>query len=407
MPANMQRPQPRQEEGQYIAFNPSRHGTPAPPAPPAPNFSSPRAYPPREQQHEEYPPQPPANQSLQLPKNDPYNRESVGVILDAYYNNDYNDGYDQQHYQTNGNQDTGYGQNNSSYGHQDSYRDGQEQQSSFSQRAHRSQSQPELRGQVHGPNGYNDHYDGMPVEMPAEPVEIPADAPPLMTANGFPPPPSQDNVPMALRVGSPAPEQQIKSPSPAQLSVSQSAYPPRTHSMQSQTSTSGESLPRYASIDPPPRYATPQPNPNRYSDASSTRYSASDVLPAHPPPIRPGLIQDQGPALPNHPPPVRQYSPDRSSAISQQSTQPSPITQFEYNQILQNARANPGNQKLQLLLAKKMVEAAAVLADEGGRADPKTTKKNRENYIFEAHKIVKKLASSVGDISSYITVGSS
>lgn len=74
---------------------------------------------------------------------------------------------------------------------------------------------------------------------------------------------------------------------------------------------------------------------------------------------------------------------------------PPPITQIEFNQIQQAAKANPGDQKLQLLLAKKMVEAAAVLADEGGRADAKTTKKNRENWIFDAHKIVKKLANSV------------
>jgi TPR repeat protein len=32
-----------------------------------------------------------------------------------------------------------------------------------------------------------------------------------------------------------------------------------------------------------------------------------------------------------------------------------------------------------------------VLADEGGRADAKTTAKNRERYIFEAHKLVQKL----------------
>lgn len=75
--------------------------------------------------------------------------------------------------------------------------------------------------------------------------------------------------------------------------------------------------------------------------------------------------------------------------------QQGPITQFEFNQFQQAARANPGDNKLQLLLAKKMVEAAAVLADEGGRADARTTRKNRENYIFDAHKIVKKLANSV------------
>jgi TPR repeat protein len=44
-----------------------------------------------------------------------------------------------------------------------------------------------------------------------------------------------------------------------------------------------------------------------------------------------------------------------------------------------------------LLLAKKLVEAASVLADEGGTADTRARNKNREKFIMEAHKIVKKL----------------
>lgn len=56
------------------------------------------------------------------------------------------------------------------------------------------------------------------------------------------------------------------------------------------------------------------------------------------------------------------------------------------------AKAAPNDQALQLALAKKYIEAADVLADEGGKADPKTAKKNRENYIFDAHKLIKKLA---------------
>lgn len=54
-------------------------------------------------------------------------------------------------------------------------------------------------------------------------------------------------------------------------------------------------------------------------------------------------------------------------------------------------RSNPSDSKTQLLLAKKLVEAASVLADESGRADPRTTTKNRERFTSEAHKLVKKL----------------
>ena len=45
-------------------------------------------------------------------------------------------------------------------------------------------------------------------------------------------------------------------------------------------------------------------------------------------------------------------------------------------------------------LAKKLVEAASILSSEGGRADPKTTQKNRERYILDAHKYLKKLVAA-------------
>ena len=62
---------------------------------------------------------------------------------------------------------------------------------------------------------------------------------------------------------------------------------------------------------------------------------------------------------------------------------------------MQLAKSAQSDQGLQLTLAKKYIEAADVLADEGGRADAKTTKKNRESFILDAHKILKKLANGV------------
>jgi hypothetical protein len=136
----------------------------------------------------------------------------------------------------------------------------------------------------------------------------------------------------------------------------------------------------------------------REAEAAVSRYSNPDVLPAHPPPIRPGLLQDATPP----PAPVRQYNPDRTSTPSIQTAVEAPITAPELEALKNSAKLNPSDQKLQLTLAKKMVEAATVLASEGGRADIKTTRKNRENYIFDAHKIIKKLANSVrGDIYDY------
>jgi len=55
---------------------------------------------------------------------------------------------------------------------------------------------------------------------------------------------------------------------------------------------------------------------------------------------------------------------------------------------------NPSDYALGLKLSKKLVEAARVLSDEGGAADAKQTQKNREKYIFEGHKLVKKMVAA-------------
>ena len=58
------------------------------------------------------------------------------------------------------------------------------------------------------------------------------------------------------------------------------------------------------------------------------------------------------------------------------------------------AKGRPNDQKTQLLLAKKLVEAATVLVGDNTRADPKTKAKMREKYVMDGYKIVKKLAQS-------------
>lgn len=135
--------------------------------------------------------------------------------------------------------------------------------------------------------------------------------------------------------------------------------------------------------------------------------SDPDALPEHPTPVRPGLMQGaMGSQIPK-PPPVRQY--DNSLSPIQQSAHTSrkspsraspkkesfaPVTLDELVKLRQVIKANQKDQKTQLVLAQKLVEAASVLADEGGLADSKTTSKNREKYIFDAHKIIKKLVNS-------------
>ena len=72
-----------------------------------------------------------------------------------------------------------------------------------------------------------------------------------------------------------------------------------------------------------------------------------------------------------------------------QSTKP--ITRSELDRLRASVDANPNNSKQALLLVKKLVEASTVLAPEGGRVDARTAAKNREAYIMDAHKRLKRL----------------
>ncbi|KAF1852069.1 uncharacterized protein K460DRAFT_325621 [Cucurbitaria berberidis CBS 394.84] len=143
--------------------------------------------------------------------------------------------------------------------------------------------------------------------------------------------------------------------------------------------------------------------------------SNPDALPAHPTPVRPGLMQQnqqqqqkqqqqqqpaQAPVSQNaRPPPVRQHNSDASrmshdnqpAAVPQRISVPHPVTHDELNRLRNTWKANPSDIATGLKLAKKLVEAASVLADEGGKADVRTKNKNREKFVLEAHKIVKKL----------------
>ncbi|KAJ5595447.1 uncharacterized protein N7459_001655 [Penicillium hispanicum] len=123
-----------------------------------------------------------------------------------------------------------------------------------------------------------------------------------------------------------------------------------------------------------------------------------DALPHHPVPFRPGL--DQGPksapvrqhtspnaaAPPPGPPPPQPMPPSGSAST--------PVTHEELQRLQQKVRANPSDQKTQLLLAKKLVEGATVLVGENTRLDPKTKAKSQEKYTLDAYKIVKKLVAN-------------
>ena len=151
-----------------------------------------------------------------------------------------------------------------------------------------------------------------------------------------------------------------------------------------------------------PSPINPQTNPTPDPAAST---SNPDALPSHPTPVRPGLMQSSPVNQSPKPIPLRQYnstpssmqpsSPSRDSGPSHSTDtkqQSVPVTHQELERLKQATTRNPEDQKTQLILAKKMVEAASVLVDE--RTDPRTRNKSREKYILDAHKIVKKLSNN-------------
>lgn len=87
--------------------------------------------------------------------------------------------------------------------------------------------------------------------------------------------------------------------------------------------------------------------------------------------------------------PIPSPGPSRSRDTKRQSV---PVTHRELERLKEATTRNPDDHKSQMVLAKKMVEAASVLVDE--RADPRTRNKSRERYILDAHKIVKKLSNN-------------
>lgn len=70
------------------------------------------------------------------------------------------------------------------------------------------------------------------------------------------------------------------------------------------------------------------------------------------------------------------------------------MTQVELERLHLFVRRNPDDGKAALNYAKKLVEASRVLIGEEGRVDPKTRARNREKFVVDAYKIVKKLVSN-------------
>ncbi len=120
-----------------------------------------------------------------------------------------------------------------------------------------------------------------------------------------------------------------------------------------------------------------------------------------PVPIRPGLAQAntgrQSPAQHVLQPRMQAAQPPQQApvqSLQEGAAGPAPVTVVELNTLREGFKNNPNDHALGLRFAKRLVEAASVLSSEHGRADAKQTAKNRERYIFDATKVVKKLVSS-------------
>lgn len=130
--------------------------------------------------------------------------------------------------------------------------------------------------------------------------------------------------------------------------------------------------------------------------AKPRQYSNPDQLPQHPTPVRPGLMES-APSQVSRAPTTRNYenaalpSSQRQASVK---TPPRPVTTAELNQLQAAVEANPTNYKQAMVLVKKLVEASTVLVSESARADPKIMAKNRERYIMDAHKRLKKLVAA-------------
>ncbi|KAJ4369031.1 hypothetical protein N0V83_006113 [Neocucurbitaria cava] len=297
------------------------------------------------------------------------------------------------------------------------------QDNQFQQQALRSRSQPDLHEQY-----TNDAYE-MPGHAPPVPG-LPRANTGFSGPNGLPNgprgrgPPSRgmttDSTPRGLP-GQGFPQglppntdpRYARQPPPVQRGYSdESAYSePPLNKMRNFSSPvgSGTPVPRPGTAGPVPG-RVPSDTVGRRPDISQSQ-SSPDSLPAHPTPVRAGLMQQnqqqqqlaQSPQSQTaRPPPVRQYNSDASrtshesqvSVAQRRSSVPHPVTHDELNRLRNTWKANPSDVATGLKLAKKLVEAAGVLADEGGTADTRTKNKNREKFVLEAHKIVKKLVQS-------------
>lgn len=123
-----------------------------------------------------------------------------------------------------------------------------------------------------------------------------------------------------------------------------------------------------------------------------------DTLPYHATPLRPDGQPDQFPVQPpSRPPPIRQYQkePAPPPNTASHGRKPSiPVSQEELSRLREIVRTQPSDMKAQLVLAKKLGQAARPSTDGAGVGGLKLNPRDQERYNTEALKLVKKLVSA-------------
>ncbi|KAG6038814.1 hypothetical protein E4U41_003620 [Claviceps citrina] len=175
-----------------------------------------------------------------------------------------------------------------------------------------------------------------------------------------------------------------------------------------------------------------------------------DSLASHPTPVRPGLMPNSMVYMNDRPPPVRNYSgvmqppagqaqqygqarpphpphPPQQQQLQQQQQQQQqqqyehyqqpppvqgaypppvepdqmdePVTPQQLERLRMAIKVNANDQDSALKLAKKLIEAADLLAPR--LPDPKQRAKARERYLMDAHKVLKKLSTAQNQEAMY------
>lgn len=171
----------------------------------------------------------------------------------------------------------------------------------------------------------------------------------------------------------------------------------------------------YDPMAPAPSRGYPGSHVPSRSGTNTSQGSNPDALPSHPTPVRPGLMANSAVSMGERPPPVRNYGagpqagpapqqqppPPQQRAVlraGHQPMEPGPVpaddvvTSQELERLRMAIKANAGDQDSALRLAKKLMEAAGILAPK--MPDGKQRARTRERYLLDAHKILKKLANA-------------